>query len=94
MRSGASTDSGASWSRLAGGIEKEDVEDIAVAPDGRLFAGHFHGVSESRDGGATWTSLSAGLPNTDVRALALYGSGPLRLAAGTAGNGVFSTELP
>lgn len=89
-----STDSGASWTRLAGGIEKEDVEDVAVAPDGRLFAGHFHGVSESRDGGATWTSLSAGLPNSDVRALALFGSAPLRLAAGTAGNGVYSLELP
>jgi len=89
-----STDSGASWTRLAGGIEKEDVEDVAVAPDGRLFAGHFHGVSESRDGGATWTSLSAGLPNSDVRALALFGSAPMRLAAGTAGNGVYSLELP
>jgi photosystem II stability/assembly factor-like uncharacterized protein len=89
-----STDSGATWTRLAGGIEKEDVEDVAVAPDGRLFAGHFHGVSESRDGGASWTPLGAGLPNTDVRAVALFGSSPLRLAVGTAGNGVFSTELP
>ena len=89
-----STDSGATWSRVAGGLEDEDVEDVAVAPDGRVFAGHFHGVSLSRDGGATWTSLGAGLPNSDVRALALYGSSPLRLAAGTAGNGVFSVELP
>ncbi|MBZ0090169.1 MAG: hypothetical protein K8H90_07310, partial [Thermoanaerobaculia bacterium] len=89
-----STDSGANWTKVGGGIEKEDVEDVVVAPDGRVFAGHFHGVSQSRDGGATWALLSAGLPNTDVRALALFGSAPMRLAAGTAGNGVFSIELP
>jgi photosystem II stability/assembly factor-like uncharacterized protein len=89
-----SNDSGATWGRVAGGIETEDVEDVVVAPDGRVFAGHFHGVSQSRDGGATWTSISEGLPNRDVRALAIFGPSPLRLAAGTAGNGVFSIELP
>jgi len=88
-----SSDSGASWSKAGGAIAKEDVEDIAVGPGGELYAGHFHGVSKSGDGGASWTALSPGLPNSDVRALAIYGSPP-RLAVGTAGNGVFSTELP
>jgi photosystem II stability/assembly factor-like uncharacterized protein len=88
-----STDSGATWAKLAG-PPKEDVEDIAVAPEGRLFAGHFHGVSKSTDGGSTWVAVSRdGLPNPDVRALAIFGAPP-RLAAGTAGNGVFSIELP
>jgi photosystem II stability/assembly factor-like uncharacterized protein len=89
----ASADSGATWSKLGGAIAKEDVEDIVVGPGGALYAGHFHGVSKSVDGGATWIAVGAGLPNPDVRALAVYGNPP-RLAAGTAGNGVFTIELP
>jgi hypothetical protein len=64
---------------------------VLAAPDGSVYAGTFHGVFRSADGGDSWTSLSAGLPNTDVRALALHGD---RLWAGTAGNGLWSRELP
>jgi photosystem II stability/assembly factor-like uncharacterized protein len=92
-----STDSGATWTKLGGAIEKEDVEDIVTTADGRLFAAHFHGISVSADGGSTWSAVALdGLPNHDVRALAIFGASGTqpRLAAGTAGNGVYSVELP
>jgi photosystem II stability/assembly factor-like uncharacterized protein len=84
-------DDGTSWQRLGGALEEEDVEAVAVSPDGTVYAGSFHGVFRSTDGGDTWSSLAEGLPNTDVRSLALHGG---RLWAGTAGNGVWSRELP
>jgi ligand-binding sensor domain-containing protein len=85
------TDDGASWQRLGGALDGEDVEAVLVGPDGKVYAGTFHGVFRSDDGGESWTSLAAGLPNTDVRALAIHAA---RLWAGTAGNGVWSRELP
>lgn len=90
-----SSDSGASFHKAGSALADEDVEAVAVAPDGRLFAGSFRGVFGSRDGGATWTSMSDGLAHLDVRALAVGGpAGNLRLWAGTAGGGVYSTPLP
>ena len=90
-----SSDSGATFRKAASAVAEEDVEAVAVAPDGRVFAGSFRGVFESRDAGATWTSIADGLRHRDVRALAVGGpAGALRLWAGTAGGGVFSTPLP
>lgn len=90
-----SSDSGATFKKAMSALADEDIEAVAVAPDGRAFAGSFRGVFASRDGGATWTSMSEGLPHRDVRALAVGGpSGGLRLWAGTAGGSVFSTALP
>jgi photosystem II stability/assembly factor-like uncharacterized protein len=88
-----STDDGASFRKIGGALDEEDVESVVVAPDGRAYAGTFHGVFASRDGGETWTPVNDGLPHTDVRALAIGGD-PVRLWAGTAGGGVWSTELP
>ena len=90
-----SSDNGATFKNAMSALADEDIEAVAVAPDGRAFAGSFRGVFASRDGGATWTSMSEGLPHRDVRALAVGGpSGGLRLWAGTAGGSVFSTALP
>ena len=90
-----SSDSGASFKKAASALAEEDVEAVAVAPDGRVFAGSFRGVFASRDAGATWTAISEGLPHRDVRALAVGdAAGSLRLWAGTAGGSVFSTALP
>ena len=90
-----SNDSGATFKKALSAIADEDIETVAIAPDGRLFAGSFRGVFQSRDAGATWTAMSDGLPHRDVRALAVGGpAGALRLWAGTAGGSVFSTALP
>ena len=90
-----SSDSGANFKRAMSALADEDVEAVAVAPDGRVFAGSFRGVFASRDAGATWTAISEGLPHRDVRALAVgAAAGSLRLWAGTAGGSVFSTALP
>jgi photosystem II stability/assembly factor-like uncharacterized protein len=88
----ASADQGATFAPAGAPLDAEDVEAVAVAPDGRVFAGSFGGVFASADGGATWKPLD-GLRHTDVRALAIGGV-PLRLWAGTAGGGVYSIELP
>ncbi len=90
-----SRDGGTSFEKAGSAVAEEDVESVAVAPDGKLFAGSWRGVFTSRDGGATWTSMSESLPHRDVRALAVGGSAAdLRLWVGTAGGGVFSTPLP
>lgn len=90
-----SNDSGATFQKAGSALAEEDVESVAVAPDGKLFAGSWRGVFTSRDGGATWTSMSDTLPHRDVRALAVGGApGSLRLWVGTAGGGVFSISLP
>ena len=90
-----SGDSGATFQKAKSALAEEDVEAVAVAPDGRAFAGSFRGVFASSDAGATWTAISEGLRHKDVRALAVGGpAGGLRLWAGTAGGGVFSTPLP
>ncbi len=90
-----STDSGASFAKVASALAEEDVQALAVAPDGRVFAGSFRGVFASRDGGATWAALPNGQGELDVRALAVGGApGELRLWAGTAGGSVVSIPLP
>ncbi len=90
-----SNDSGASFTKATSALAEEDVEAVAVAPDGRVFAGSFRGVFASSDAGSTWKSISDGLLHKDVRALAVGGpAGALRLWAGTAGGSVFSTALP
>ena len=90
-----SHDSGVSFAKAGSALAEEDVEAVAVAPDGKLFAGSWRGIFTSRDRGATWLSMSDGLPHRDVRALAVGGAaGSLRLWVGTAGGGVVSTPLP
>ena len=90
-----SSDSGARFQKAMSALAEEDVETVAIAPDGRLFAGSFRGIFASRDGGATWSAMSDGLVHKDVRALAVGGAaGNLRLWAGTAGGSVYSTSLP
>jgi hypothetical protein len=87
-----STDGGLSFSLSNKGLKDTDVESVAVTPaGGRVFAASSEGVFESKDAGATWTLFPlAGLANHDVRSLSI-GAG--RLYAGTAGMGVYSTEL-
>ncbi len=90
-----SNDSGVSFQKAGSALADEDVESVAVAPDGRLYAGSWRGVFTSRDAGVTWTGMSESLPHRDVRALAVGGTqGDLRIWVGTAGGGVFSTPLP
>lgn len=89
-----SADRGATFTKIAGTLEKERVRSLAVAPDGLLLAGSFRGLFASRDGGASWISLTGKLPNTDVRAIAVGGSPEARLWIGLAGGSVWSAPLP
>lgn len=89
-----STDSGANWSRIATGLEDEEITSVVIDPaNSAIFAGGFHGVFRSADGGASFQPMREGLSNQDVRALAIAGD-PGRLWAGTNGGGVYSTEIP
>jgi len=70
--------------------DKRDTEAVAVDAKGNVYAGTDEGVMRSTDGGKTFAAFNDGLTNQDVRALFSTGN---RLYAGTAGGGVFSTDL-
>ena len=90
-----STDGGASWARLRGGLPEGSSLTAAVSPgfasDRTLFAGGYNlnmgelgdGVLRSTDGGDTWQPVWDGLSDLAVQSLALspeYGSDGTLLA--------------
>jgi photosystem II stability/assembly factor-like uncharacterized protein len=83
------TDYGASWKRLDGGLPKE-VYLHAVREDpakrGLLYLGTERGVMFSADGGATWLPLKLNLPTVAVHDLVVKGSD---LVLGTHGRGIW-----
>jgi photosystem II stability/assembly factor-like uncharacterized protein len=68
----------------------EGPEAVAVDSKGTVYLGNGDGVSRSSDGGRTFSPFNEGLTNLDVRALHIAGT---RIYAGTAGGGVFSSEI-
>ncbi len=65
-----SSDGGASWAPVNGGLQANDVYALAVAPP-RLFAGTEMGLFLSDDGGAHWERPAGTLPGRLVSELAV-----------------------
>ncbi|HZW10000.1 MAG TPA: GC-type dockerin domain-anchored protein [Phycisphaerales bacterium] len=70
-----STDAGASWTHLAGGLPSVEAGDVAIDPSapatvyaaiGNVFGHAANGIYKSQDAGATWSKLSGGLPSANV----------------------------
>lgn len=82
-----STDGGASWREIRGGLEQIWVNCFATGPGGDLFAGTTaHGVFRSKDGGDTWHQV--GLEGNGVRCLVFAADGSF--FAG--GSGIYRTR--
>jgi photosystem II stability/assembly factor-like uncharacterized protein/DNA-binding beta-propeller fold protein YncE len=72
--------------RAAVDLAKIDLQDLAVAPEGTLFAGNAAaGIFKSADGGRTWTEMAfpAREPVLGAARLALADNGTLFAAIGT-----------
>lgn len=87
-----SSDGGASWSHVAGGLPAEAATDFALDPSnssvafaaiGRIFGSSANGIYRSMDGGSTWSKLGGGLPTANVGriSLAIAPSQPSRIYA-------------
>ncbi len=70
-----STDGGATWGQLLGGLPNQAATDIALDPSnsnilyaaiGRPFGAPENGVYKSVDAGGSWTKLAGGLPTSNV----------------------------
>jgi photosystem II stability/assembly factor-like uncharacterized protein len=88
-----STDFGATWASIAGGLPAEPVNSLREDPKARhlLYAATDSGAFVSLDRGATWNVLSAGLPGVPVHNLAVHPKeGDLVL--GTHGRSAFVAE--
>jgi photosystem II stability/assembly factor-like uncharacterized protein len=91
------TDHGATWSDLSGGLPDAPVNAIAIDPaqSSTLYVGTDVGVFVSRDVGANWAPLGVGLPDgvvvTDMK---LLPGPPATLLAATYGRSIFSLALP
>lgn len=74
-----STDEGAKWRDISGGLPNRAVRAIAVDPSNPNvayvgFSGYVTDhVFRTRDGGSTWENLNNGLPDVPVNALLLHG---------------------
>lgn len=78
-----STDSGITWTQLAGGIENKDVRAIA-ADNGRVFASARNGsIYRSLNGGGAWTGVTPGATSGQItQALAIDPAVPDTVVAG------------
>ena len=86
-----STDGGANWSPIIGGLTNLKVFALAIDPKTptTIYAGtNGGGVFKSTNGGGTWTPLNSGLINLSVGRLLIDPLNPSTLYAGT-GGGVF-----
>jgi photosystem II stability/assembly factor-like uncharacterized protein len=80
-----STDGGASWTHLDGGLGNPWVNGLALDPTNgdRLFAATLKGLYRTADGGASWRLLTRGLPppSTVFVTVALAPSAPRTMFA-------------
>ena len=83
-----STDGGDTWSALPDTFPQATIQELAVAPDGAVFAGtRSSGVFRSTDGGASWQPINNGLgASPDMTAFLFLPNGDV-LASGF--DGVF-----
>ncbi|MFQ5751717.1 MAG: FlgD immunoglobulin-like domain containing protein [bacterium] len=88
-----SSDNGDNWTEVNNGLTGLFVSDLAISPNGDLFAASgsgfvsVGGVFRSTDNGENWEFINNGLTNDDVRSLAIATNG--HLFAGTWGGSVF-----
>ena len=95
-----STNGGASWLALGGGLPslpatRMPVTALVLVPGNprALYAGtRGNGVYRSLDGGASWSPFNSGLPNLDIHSLAALPGPRALMLAGTAGAGVFRLD--
>jgi len=87
-----SSDNGNQWALFGTGLPADEVERIAGAENGDLYAGMFQsGIYKSTDNGATWTSSNNGLPaNAQVTAMCGIING--EVYAGIFPEGMFRTQ--
>ena len=90
----ATTNSGASWTRLSGALSAQFPVCIAV-DSGTLYTGTFFGgIYKTTNLGASWTSLNDGLGILNVFSLAVDTSTtPHTIYAGTVGGGAFQNQV-
>ncbi|HKC17015.1 MAG TPA: hypothetical protein VKC11_09945, partial [Steroidobacteraceae bacterium] len=89
------SDRGASWNSIGGGLPDSPINAIVVDPDqsGVLYVGTDVGAFWTADAGAHWQTLGQGLPNVIVTSLVLQRS--IRtLRAGTFGRSAWDLPLP
>jgi len=80
------TDRGATWAPVGGGVTDPFILSLTAAKDGTVYAGTLRGgVFRSRDSGNTWQPVNAGLKRLEVKALMATGED---MYAGT-GDGVY-----
>ena len=86
------TDSGAIWAGLGGGIGLRAVRQYPGSLD-TLVAGGAGGVSISTDGGSSWNSMNSGLDGRAVMALEFAEGGDTYLVAGTVGGSCYAWQF-
>ena len=83
-----STDEGLSWTRVGQGITTPFVMDIALAPNGDLYAAAKNGVYRSSNNGDSW--LGPYLDGIDVRSVAVTTYG--KVFAGTFNGRILTSQ--
>jgi photosystem II stability/assembly factor-like uncharacterized protein len=79
-----STDGGKTWVPSSNGLPERLVADLAIAPNGTLWAGTSAGLFKSMDGGRTWRRGGSGIPrNQKVAKIVIAPSDPKVLYAET-----------
>jgi photosystem II stability/assembly factor-like uncharacterized protein len=88
------TDSGATWTSIAGNLPREAVN--VIREDRRnpalLFVGTDFGVYATLDGGATWNRMKNGITTNPVHDLAIHPR-EHELIVGTHGRGMFIADI-
>ena len=88
------TNGGASWNDISGGLPNTPVNSIVIPPNAPncIFVGTDVGVFYTTNGGTSWTSLVNGLPRVAVLGLAFHN--PTRtLRASTHGRSVWDINV-
>jgi hypothetical protein len=83
---------GAQWQAIAGGLPDIPASSIVIFPQGQLFAATDLGIFSSSNDGASWTPANSGLPNVRVLDV-VYNPGTHRLLAATFGRGLYEYPI-
>lgn len=85
-----STNRGASWSVVNGGLTSNEIWALLVNNNGHIFVGTSQGVFRSTDNGTAWAPVNNGLPNVkSIYALAVNSSGHVFAGLASSGSGVY-----
>lgn len=88
-----SVDSGATWRRLSGSVECEEINVLAINPlnSNLVYAGSNQGLFRSMDGGISWAQTGIGLTSDFVLSLAISPLQPDTLYVGC-DTGIFKSS--